>query len=72
MTLNDEQIVDLLDSYERESKALRNELIKISWYMRGGITYNDAMMLSQNERQMISDLISENLEITKKSGLPFF
>jgi len=30
------------------------------------------MTLAPNERKMISELIKENLETTKKSGLPFF
>lgn len=44
----------------------------MAWYMRGGLTYDMAMALGVNERQMISALIKENLETTKKSGLPFF
>jgi hypothetical protein len=40
--------------------------------MRGGITYVDAMNLSSTERELVSSLIKENLETTKKSGLPFF
>lgn len=40
--------------------------------MRGGITYEQAMDLSPDERLIISELIKENLETTKKSGLPFF
>lgn len=40
--------------------------------MRGGVTYDDAMMLDNNERKIINTIIKENLETTKKSGLPFF
>jgi hypothetical protein len=40
--------------------------------MRGGISYEDAMMLSQQERELISKIIKENMETTKKSGMPFF
>lgn len=40
--------------------------------MRGGITYEDAMLLSKDEREIISKIIKENLENTKKSGMPFF
>jgi len=53
-------------------KAIRKEAIKFSWYMRGGLTYDQAMALSHFERELISNLINENLETTKKSGLPFF
>lgn len=72
MTLTNDEIVSLIEGYEKESKALREEAIRISWYMRGGINYGDAMMLSQEEREFIGSLIKENLEVTKKSGIPFF
>jgi len=42
------------------------------WYMRGGLSYDDSMMLSQTERELINTLIKDNLETTKKSKLPFF
>jgi hypothetical protein len=37
-----------------------------------GMSYWEAMLLSWEERQLIGELIKENLETTKKSGLPFF
>ena len=40
--------------------------------MRGGATYEDVLNMSSEERKVISKLIEENLETTKKSGLPFF
>ena len=42
------------------------------WYMRGGISYEDIMMLSDVERKMIGEIIKDNIETTKKSKLPFF
>jgi hypothetical protein len=57
---------------EQEATSLRSEALKMCWYMRGGITYNEAMQLSFNEREIIGRLVKENLETTKKSGLPFF
>jgi hypothetical protein len=44
----------------------------MAWYMRGGISYTEALELSVSERKIISELIKANLETTKKSGLPFF
>jgi len=72
LTLSDEQIVGLIKDQEKESKALKDETIRISWYMRGGISYDDAMMLSTEDRKIIEKLIKENLDVTKKSGIPFF
>jgi hypothetical protein len=72
LTLTSEEIVDLLNQYDRETKALKKDALKISWHMRGGLTYDDIMALSTSERELIGKIIEENLEITKKSGLPYF
>jgi hypothetical protein len=40
--------------------------------MRGGISYDHVMQLGVQERSIINELVKENLETTKKSGLPFF
>lgn len=40
--------------------------------MRGGVTYSEAAAMSPTERQIVSQLVKENLETTKKTGQPFF
>ena len=40
--------------------------------MRGGVTYEQALNLSPDERTIVADLVKENMETTKKSGQPFF
>lgn len=72
MILDNEGIIKLLNSYEKESKALREEVLRLCWFMRGGLTYDEAYMLSQEERGLIGKIIDSNMEVTKKSGLPFF
>ena len=72
MNLPIDRIPGFIDKLEKESKALKEEAIKISWFMRGGITYDDAMLMSQDEREIISKLIKDNMETTKKTGLSFF
>ena len=57
---------------EAECNDIRAESLKMSWYMRGGITYVDVLNLSIAERNMISKIIEDNLETTQKSKLPFF
>jgi hypothetical protein len=44
----------------------------MAWYMRGGISYEQALQLSVSEKEMIGQIIKDNMETTKKSGLPFF
>ena len=57
---------------DQEAMNIRSEVLKLCWYMRGGITYNEVMNLSHEERHMIGAIIKENLETTKKTGLNFF
>lgn len=61
-----------MDKLDQEVQTIRKEILKFCWYMRGGLTYEEALNLNGQERQIIADLISENLEITKKTQLPFF
>jgi hypothetical protein len=62
----------MLEAMDKEADEIRKEALKMAWYMRGGLTYDQAMALGVSERKMIGALIKENLETTKKSGLPFF
>ena len=39
--------------------------------MRGGATYDDIMNMSDFERKCVLELVEENLETTKKSGMAF-
>lgn len=57
---------------DSESIAIKQNAIKMAWYMRGGVSYEDVLNMSAEERKHISKLIEENLETTKKSGMPFF
>jgi len=57
---------------DREINDIRMEALRMSWYMRGGLTYETAMQLSVSERKLIGQIIKENMETTKKSGMPFF
>lgn len=72
MTLDSDAIVKMVDQMETDVDNIRQEALKMAWYMRGGITYDQSLQLSANERKFIGNLIKENLETTKKSGLPFF
>ena len=72
LTLNAEEIDELIDRMDKDCRMIRQEAMKMSWFMRGGLTYDQAMALGVQEREVINALIKENLETTKKSGLPFF
>lgn len=40
--------------------------------MRGSIGLNEAYQLTQEDREILSKIVEENLEMTQKTGLPFF
>ena len=40
--------------------------------MRGSISISEAYDLTQEDRQIINDLVKSNLEVTEKTHLPFF
>jgi hypothetical protein len=69
---NSEQINDYINSMDKEAEQIKSESLRLSWYLRGGATYNDVMNMSAQERRLISELAKENIETTKKSNLPYF
>ena len=62
----------MIEQMDTETKQIRQEVLKLCWYMRGGITYDEAMQMSQVEREIISEIAKDNMDTTKKTGLPFF
>jgi len=62
----------MVDQMEKETQDIRLDVLKLCWYMRGGVTYDEAMQMGQVDRNLINNIVKENLETTKKSGLPFF
>lgn len=66
------EVEEFLLRMENESKALKQELFKLCWYMRGGLSFTEAYMLCAEDREIIFKIVEENLELTKTSGMPFF
>lgn len=72
LSLSVDEILGITHNMDQESKQYKFETLKLCWFMRGAITIDDAYALSYEDREMISNIVKENLETTKKSGLPFF
>ena len=70
--MSNEEVVGHLKKMENEAKAIKSEALKFAWHMRGGLSYNDALLLSTDEREIIGKIIKEHMETTKESGIPFF
>lgn len=65
------EILAYAKSLEKESRSIKKEVLKLCWYMRG-LSYAEGINLAPDEREIVGEIIKENLETTKKSGLPFF
>lgn len=56
---------------ELATKRIKDDIFTISWYMRGGVTAHDLFhVYSSEDRAIMNDIIKNNIENTKKSGLP--
>jgi hypothetical protein len=65
------EILLLSAEMDKEAKAIKKDVLKLCWYMRG-LSYAEVMNMSWEEREIVGEIIKENLETTKKTGLPFF
>ena len=72
LTKGDSEIIAYLKDFENQAKNLKLELMKICWYMRGGMSWQESLNLSPDERQIAGQLVKENLDTAKKTGQPFF
>ena len=72
LRLPPEGVQKLLDDYEKACNEIKKSALTMSWYMRGGASYEDILNMSLEERKAINMIIESNLETTKKSQLPFF
>jgi hypothetical protein len=65
------EILQLAEKMDKEARLMKKDVLKLCWYMRG-LSYAEAMHLSFEEREIISEIVKENFETTKKTGMPFF
>jgi hypothetical protein len=65
-----EETSALLQSLKTESKALTKEILEICWYMRGGISMDEAWSLTMEDRRIIRDIIQQNIDNTVKAKMP--
>jgi len=72
LSKSDSDIISYLEDFENQTKNFKLELMKLCWFMRGGVTWQEALNMSPAEREISYQLVKENMETTKKTGQPFF
>ena len=71
LRLEPEGVQKLLDEMEKECKEIKKNALSLSWYMRGGVTINDLLhVYSHEDRDMIYNVINDNIELTKETRMP--
>ena len=66
------EILEEVKHMENGQKEVKSEILKLIWYMRGAVSLDEGFSLTYEDRSLIGDIVKENLETTKNSGMPFF
>lgn len=69
--MSNEEIAAYVDSLDNEVKDFKENLYKLSWYMRGGVTSEQLMLqLTSEDRNILNKIVNDNIENTKNAKMP--
>lgn len=71
LTKTTEEVEEIIQNMEKDVKSLQKDLLRIVWYMRGGVSITEAQDMSNQERKIIADIIKENMDNTNRYKVPF-
>jgi len=70
ITLDESEIIQYVKDLELESKRLRDDIYRLCWYMRGGVSVSDLLYnLGPEDREIMSKIVEDNIKTTQKTGL---
>ena len=72
MHLDANGIDTLVKNYEKDSKALKDNLFRLCWFMRGSLSITESYMLTRDDQIILTEIIEGNLNTTKETQMPFF
>jgi len=68
MFLPPEQLGDLIDSYVKDSVALKEQMADICYFMRGGVEWNTAWGMSYEDREIMIKIINKRIKEQNPGG----
>jgi hypothetical protein len=71
LALDRSQAQKLMTDMANDIKTIKRNSIRLGWHMRGSCTLEDIMNMSQSEIDIVNEVINDNMELTKKTQLPF-
>jgi hypothetical protein len=72
LSLEPSEVEELIKGYEDEVRALKDDSLRLAWYMRGALSYDEAMMLGLSDKEILAKIIKDNIKTTEETKLPFF
>ena len=70
MSKSNSDIEEHLKKLDLQAKEIKDEIFRISWFMRGGVSSHDLFhTYSVEDREIMGELIKENIETTKQSRI---
>jgi hypothetical protein len=69
--MTDSEIEEYLVRLDNEVLNIKQKLFNISWHMRGGVTMYELLhVYSDDDIQILENIIKEHVELTKETKLP--
>ena len=65
-----EEILEKQQNYEKQVDKVHKNLLKLTWYMRGGVSISELHDMPVGHIKHLNEIISENYEMSKKAGVP--
>jgi hypothetical protein len=69
-TASENEIVEKQESYKKQLDILHKSLLKLTWYMRGGVSISEIHEMPTGHITYLNEIINENFELSKKAGTP--
>ena len=69
--MDSDSVVKMVDQMEKDVIGIRQEALKMSWYMRGGVTLQDLLHIySSEDREILYKVIQDNVDLTIQAKMP--
>ena len=56
------QLMDLIKQYEKECDLIYDQILDVCYFMKGGVTWDQAWMMSFNDRERIISMLNKRLK----------
>ena len=59
---------DLIESYHKESKSLKEQVAEICYFMKGGVEWDSAWGMSYEDREIAIKMINKRIKEANPGG----